>query len=194
MQWEKWQFSFKVEVDVEKYQLQSFRNELRTDKGFDAKAWAQAAEWCADHKTNLEEALHWADYGINAVFVGVKNFLTLTAKAKILTLLNRPAQADAFMKEAIPFANINEAHGYARQLLAATKTKEAAEVFRANYKKFPNTFTTNMGMARAFSSEGNFKEALKYAGTALMQAPDPGNKLNVEGVIEKLKAGKDVNQ
>ncbi len=194
LQWEKWQFAFKVETDVEKYQLQSFRNELRSDKGFDYNAWAQAAEWCADHKTNLDEALQWADYAVNGVFVGEKNFRTLTAKAKILNLLNRSAEADALMKEALPYGNMNQLHGYARQLLAAKKIKEAAEVFRINYKKYPATFTTNMGMVRAFSSEGNFKEALKYATAALAQAPDPGNKLNAEGMIEKLKAGKDVNQ
>jgi hypothetical protein len=51
-----------------------------------------------------------------------------------------------------------------------------------------------MGMARAFSSEGNYKEALKYATAALPQAPDPANKTNAESMIEKLKAGKDINQ
>lgn len=194
LQWEKWQFAFKVEVEVEKYQLQSFRNELRSDKGFDWKAWVQAAEWCADNKTNLEEALQWADYGINAVFIGEKNFRTLSTKARILNLLNRNAEADALMKDALPLGNMNEVHGYARQLLAAKNIKGAAEAFKANYKKYPNVFTTNMGMVRALSSEGNFKEALKFANSALLQAPDPNNKLTVEGMIEKLKAGKDVNE
>ena len=194
LQWEKWQFAFKVEVDVEKNQLESFRKELRSDKGFDSKAWVQAVDWCADHKTNLDEALQWADYSISGVFVGEKNFRTLSSKSRILTLLNRGAEADALMKEALPLGSMTEVHNYARQLLAAKKTKEAAEAFRANYKKFPNTFTTNMGMMRALSSEGNFKEALKYANAALPQAPDSGNKMNVENVIEKLKAGKDVNQ
>ena len=81
----------------------------------------------------------------------------------------------ALMTEALPLGNMNEIHGYARQLLAAGKTTEASTVFKFNYKKFPNTFTTNMGMARAFSSEGNYKEALKYATAALPQAPDPAN-------------------
>lgn len=194
LQWEKWQFAFKVETDIDKNQLQSFRNELRSDKGFDSKAWAQAADWCADHKTNLEEALQWSDYAISGVFVGEKTFRTMSVKSRILALLNRGAEADALMKEALPLGNMNEVHGYARQLLAAQKTKEAGEAFRANYKKYPNTFTTNMGMARAYSGEGNFKEALKYANLALAQAPDSGNKVNVESVIEKLKAGKDINK
>lgn len=194
LQWEKWSFPFKVETDIVKNQLQSFRNELRSDKGFDWKAWAQAAEWSADHKTNLEEGLEWADYAINGKFIGEKNFRTLTAKSRILKLMNKEAEADALMNDALPLGNMNEIHGYARQLLSAGKIKEASAVFKSNFKKFPNTFTTNMGMARALSSEGNYKEALKYATTALGQAPDPANKTNTESMIEKLKAGKDINQ
>ncbi len=98
------------------------------------------------------------------------------------------------MKEALPLAKINEMHAYARQLLTEKRNKEAFEVFKMNYDKNPNTFTTNMGMARGLSAINSYKEALKYAQAALPQAPDPGNKTNVETMIEKLKAGKDINE
>ena len=194
LQWEKWSFPFKVETDLTKIQLQSFRNELTSDKGFDWKAWAQAAEWCTEHKTNLDEGLKWADYSISGAFIGEKNFRTLGVKSQLLKLQGKEAESAALMNEALPFGNVNEVHGYARQLLSAGKTKEASEVFKSNYKKFPNTFTTNMGMARALSSEGKYKDALKYANAGLAQAPDPANKTNAESIIEKLKAGKDINQ
>ena len=48
-------------------------------------------------------------------------------------------------------------------------------------------------MARAFSSEGDYKQALKYANAALVQAPDAGNKTSVQSMIEKLKKGVDIN-
>ena len=192
LEWEKWQFPFTVETDVDKYQLESFRKELTSDRGFDYKAWAQAADWAADHN-KLEEGLQWADYAVNGKFIGEKNFRTLSTKAKILSKMGKTDEADAMMKEALPFGTMNEIYAYARQLLAAKKFKEAADAFKTNYKKFPNVFTTNMGMVRAMSSEGNFKEALKYAQAALPQAPDQVNKTNVESMIEKLKAGKDVN-
>jgi tetratricopeptide (TPR) repeat protein len=194
LQWEKWSFPFKIETDLTKNQLESFRNELTSDKGFDWKAWAQAAEWCAANKTNLDEGLTWADYGISGAFIGEKNFRTLSAKSQILKLQGKETEAMALMNEAMPLGNINEIHGYARQLLTAGKIKEAADAFKSNYKKFPNVFTTNMGMARALSSEGKFKEALKYANSGLAQAPDAANKANAESFIEKLKAGKDINQ
>ncbi|MEO6731515.1 MAG: DUF2911 domain-containing protein [Ferruginibacter sp.] len=193
LQWEKWKFPFKVETDIKKEQLASFRKELQTDKGFSWQAFVQAANWCADNNINLEEALQWTDNAIAGQFIGQKNFRTLAAKARILDIMGKATEADAIMKEAAPLGTMTEVHGYARQLLTAKKTKEAIATFKANYKKYPNVFTTNMGMVRALSSEGNYKEALKYANTALTQAPDNANKSNVQGMIEKLQSGKDVN-
>ncbi|MES2776480.1 MAG: DUF2911 domain-containing protein [Bacteroidota bacterium] len=187
--WEKWMFPFTIEVDVEKTQLASFRNELKNNKGFQWQAWAEAAEYCADHNINLEEALKWADYGINGVFIGEKNFRTLSAKARVLRQLKRLPEADALMTEALPLGKINEVHGYARQVLAAGRTELAIQAFKENYKKFPNTFTTNMGMARAMSAAGDAKESLKYAKIAFTQAPDAANKSAIQGIIEKLEKG-----
>ncbi len=193
LQWEKWSFPFKVETDIKKNQLASFRKELQNDKGFSWQAFVQAANWCADNNTNLEEALRWTDNAISGQFIGEKNFRTLSTKARVLDLMGRGTEAAAIMQEAAPLGSMQEVHGYARRLLAGKKIPEAAEVFKTNYKKYPNVFTTNMGMVRALSSEGKYKEALKFANAALTQAPDNANKLNVEGMIEKLKAGKDVN-
>ncbi|MEO6549370.1 MAG: DUF2911 domain-containing protein [Ferruginibacter sp.] len=193
LQWERWMFPIKVETDLVKEQLASFRKELQTEKGFTWQAYVQAVNWCAKNNTNLEEALRWADNAISGVFVGEKNFKTLAAKATILNLMGKETDAEMIMKEAAPLGSMNELHGYARQLLAGKKTAAAAEVFRTNYKNHPNTFVTNTGMARALSSEGKFKDALKYATAALPQAPDDANKANAESIIEKLKVGKDVN-
>ena len=50
-----------------------------------------------------------------------------------------------------------------------------------------------MGMTRAYSATGDFKNALKYAALALTLAPDQQNKTYVQGLIDKLKAGQDIN-
>jgi hypothetical protein len=191
--WEKWMFPFTVETDLTKDQLAIFRNELTGDKGFDWKSWAQAAEWCAEHNTNLQEGLQWADYAISGQYTGEKNFRTLSDKARILNMMGKTVEADALAKEANTYGNMNDIHGYALQLMRAKKNKEAAALFKANYKKYPNQFTTNIGMVMALSSEQNYKEALKYANASFAQAPDAANKRVVEGIIVQLKAGKDVN-
>ncbi len=193
LQWENWSFPFTVATDVNAAQANYFRSELKSAKGFEWKSWAQAASWAAENNTNLAEGLQWADYAIAGPFVGEKNFSTLSTKANVLRKMGKAEEASTLMQEAIPLGDVTEVHNYARNLLAAGKTTQAAEVYKSNYKKFPNQFTTNMGMVRALSSEGKYKEALKYADKAMAQAPDQANKKSIAAMVEKLKKGENVN-
>jgi Protein of unknown function (DUF2911) len=192
--WEKMKIPFTVQVDYLKTQLESFRRELRSEKGFKWEAWVEAVNFCVQRNTNLDEALQWSDYAINGVFVGQKNFSTLSAKASVLKKLDRNAEADALMKEAMPLATMQELHGYARQLLRDKKPVEALEAYKMNAQKNPNVFTTNMGLMRGYSANGDYKNALKYAKAAQLQATDKGNKDALEKFIPMLEAGKDINQ
>jgi tetratricopeptide (TPR) repeat protein len=97
------------------------------------------------------------------------------------------------MKKALPFGNMNEIHQYGRQLIQQKMYKEALDVFKMNYDKNPNQFTTLVGLARGYSANGDYKTALKYANQALPIAPPGANQTNVQTMIEKLKEGKDVN-
>lgn len=193
LSWEKLKVPFKVEVDNIKTQIESFRRELRSDKGFTSDAWAQAAKFCVDNNTNLDEALQWSDYSINGAFVGQKTFATLSTKAAILEKMGKQVDADAAMKDALALGNENEIHQYARGLLAAGKKQEAFNAFKINYDKHPNTFTTLMGLTRGYSAIGDYKNALKYAKQAVTIAP-AAQKSNVEAMIKKLGEGKDANQ
>ncbi len=191
--WEKLAIPFSIEVDLVETQLASFRSELRTDKGFYWLGWQIAAQWCVDHNTNLEEALQWADTATNPAVLGDLNFVSLTTKAQVLAKLGRTSEATAVMKEAVPLGNMNQIHQYARQLLTMKKTKEALEVFKTNYEKNPNQFTTLFGLARGYSGIGDYKTALEYAQKALPLSPNPLNKASVEKSISLLKEGKDIN-
>ena len=193
MQWEKLVIPFKIEVDYVNAQLESFRKELRTDKGFIWESWNQAANWCLQQNVNLEQALVWADTATSATFGGDKAFQAWSTKAQLLEKLNRPAEAADIMKKAMAFASMNEIHQYGRQLLQQKKNKEALEIFKTNFQKNPNQFTTLMGLTRGYSANADYKNALKYANLALPLAPDNNNKNNLTSMIEKLKAGKDVN-
>jgi tetratricopeptide (TPR) repeat protein len=195
LSWEKLVIPFKVEVDLNKLQLESFRRELRGERSFSPgwQSYHQAARYTLDKNVSLEEGLAWANQSISDPSVGEANFLTLSTKADILTKLGRTAEADSAMKQALPLGNMQQIHQYGRSLLTQKRTKEALEVFKLNLQKHPNQFTTLMGATRGYSGVGDYKNALKYANMALPLAPNEPNKKMVETSIEKLKEGKDIN-
>ena len=44
---------FKVAVDLNATQIASFRQELRTSKGFMWESWQRAAQWCVDNNVHI---------------------------------------------------------------------------------------------------------------------------------------------
>jgi tetratricopeptide (TPR) repeat protein len=190
--WEKRMIPFTVSVDLVRQQMASFRRELLSKPGFTWQSLVQAATYCLDTSHDLNQGLVWADQAMNARYVGQKNFLTLSTKAAILTASNKPDEAAALLKEAMPLGTMNELHQYGRLLLGQKRNQEAYAVFKTNYDKYPNQFTTNLGMSRALVALGKPKEALPYLQAALPQAPDALNKGNVEAMIKAISEGKSV--
>jgi tetratricopeptide (TPR) repeat protein len=97
------------------------------------------------------------------------------------------------MKEALPLGTTLEVHTYARQLITEKKPKEALDIFKMNYDRHPDEFTTNMGLARGYSATGDYKKALDYMKKAQVQAPDILNKDNINRLLPVLEGGKDIN-
>lgn len=184
--WEKLAIPFAVSTHLQQLQMASFERELRGEKGFDPHSLQQVAEYMYDNNIRLEEALVY----ISRAARSLPTFTVLSTKSGILEKLNRSAQADSIMNVAITKGTAPEVHAYARSLLQDNKVQQAFEAFQANYNHFPNTFTTNVGMARGYSAIGKPKEALKYANKALPQAPDAVNRKSVEQIISALKDGK----
>lgn len=193
LQWEKLAIPFKVEANYIEDQLASFQSELRTERGFMWESWNQAANWCLQKKVNLEQALQWADSASGNSFGGDKEFQTYSTKSQLLAKLGRGEEADALMKKALTFAGMNDIHQYARVLLQQKRNKEALEIFKTNFQKYPNESTTLIGMARGYSANGDYKKALKYAQQALPLVTEINSKNNLLNQVEKLKQGKDIN-
>jgi hypothetical protein len=193
LQWEKLVIPFKVSVDVVNTQLASFRRELRSEKGFTWESWAQAAQYCAQNKTNLDEALLWANNATGPDFGGSHSFQAWSIKAGILDSLGRNAEAEAAMKEALPYGDMNELYFYARTLTRSKQGQKAFAIFKMDYDKNPDQFLTNAGMARGYSAIGDYKKALTYAQKAQAQAPDQPNKDITAKMVKNLQDGKDVN-
>jgi tetratricopeptide (TPR) repeat protein len=194
LQWEKLMISFKIDVDVIKTQIASFRKELRGDKALPEtwQAWNQAATYCATNKTNLEEGLMWADSATSITFGGTESFYAWQTKAAILNDLGHSEEAAAIMKKALPFATQIQAYTYGAGLIDEKKVKEAMAVFKMNYDKHPNSLFTNIGMASGYSAMGDYKTALEYARKALALAKG-GNRSLIQANIRDLENGKDMN-
>ena len=181
LQWEKLAISFRIDVDVIKTQIASFRKELRGDRALPGlwQAWNQAAAFCAANKTNLQQGLMWADSATTFIFGGSTSFTPWHTKAAILDSMGRKAEADEAMKKGLPYADQFEAYLYGIDLVTAKRTKDAAAIFKMNYDRFPNTLFTNLGMASGYSAMGDYKKALEFAKKALPQAKG-GNLLEVQ--------------
>lgn len=176
LRWENKQVAFKIEVpQINEIYLSGLRNELRSSPGFDPQNWIYAAQFCLNNKTNLEEALTWAENGISAPFIGRENFNALQTKASILEALGRNAEAKGVMSKAInhPTATVQDIHFYGRSLITQGKNQEALEVFKLNRKKHPDdTFTTYVGLARGYAAVGDKKNAVKNWEIAIKNIPE----------------------
>ena len=191
MSWEKRMIPFTVSVERKALQIAAFKTDFRTTRPY--YDFIQAANWCVQNNYELEQGLAWIDRGTNFRIMGEKNFRTLSTKAAVLMKMNRMEEAKKVMQEALPMGTMLEVHFYGRELISLKENDEAFKVFKQNFDKYPNEYTTNVGMGRAYSAKGDYKKALQYVKAALPKAPDERNKLSVEGMIGKLQEGKDVN-
>lgn len=194
LSWEKLSIPFKVEVDYLKQQFEAFVAESQNPRSFTPQALNIAASWTLQNNYQLEKGLEWATMATNPKFPGdPTSFPALSTKALILDKLGKSDEAATVIRSALPFGNAGQLQQLGRQLLAVKKPKDALEVFQFNYDKNPNQFITLTGMARGLSANGEYVKALEFANKALPLAPNDAGKQAVQTMIEKLKAGKDIN-
>jgi tetratricopeptide (TPR) repeat protein len=194
LSWEKLAIPFKVEVDYLKQQFDAFVAESQNPRGFTSQGLNIAASWSLQNDYQLEKGLEWATRATSPQFPGdPTSFPALATKALILDKLGKSDEAASVIKTALPSGSVVELQQFGRQLLAAKKPQAALEVFQFNYNKNPNQFTTLTGMARGLSANGEYTKALDFANKALQLAPNGSAKQAVQAMIEKLKAGRDIN-
>jgi tetratricopeptide (TPR) repeat protein len=192
--WEKLSIPFKVEVDLLKQQFDAFVAESQNPRSFTSQSLNIAAGWTLQNNYQLEKGLEWATAATSPNFPGnPTSFPALSTKAAILDKLGRADEAAAVIKSALPLGTPVELQQLGRQLLAAKKSPAALEVFQFNYNKNPDQFITLTGMARGLSATGDYAKAMEFANQALPLAPNEAGKQAVQAMIEKLKAGKDIN-
>ena len=193
--WENLQVPWSVSVpNVTDLYVDILRRELRGPKGFNWEGWQEAAKFCVERKTNLKEALTWAENGVSLRFIGQENFFTLQTLADLQRANGLTADSEITMQKAIdlPGTRPVDIHQYGRSLLLQGEKEKALKVFETNARKNPGVWPVHVGLARGYASVGRTKEALKHAKLALAQAPDDLNRKGLQTMVENLEAGKPV--
>src|SRR5947209_9081804 len=175
MRWEKVAVPFKVHVNVNEIVTASLHRQMHGLNQYYWEGWDDAAQYFLVNKINLDEALKDEDQSIQAE----ERYDNLLNKSKILEAMGRTQDAEMFRSKALDKGSALQLYFYGRQLQADKKQDQALAVFRSNAKKFPDAWTSHMGMARVYSAQGDFDDAVKEVKLSLACAPD-SNKSNLE--------------
>jgi tetratricopeptide (TPR) repeat protein len=189
MRWDKVAVPFKVSVKVNDLVTASIHRQLYGLNQYYWEGWDDAAGYFLANKINLDEALKYEDQSIQSD----ERYDNLLNKSKILDAMGRKEDAKVFHEKALDKANALQLYFYARQLQGEKKQDEALAIFRSTAKKFPDYWTSHMGLARVYSAQGDFDNAVKEVKLSLADAPD-SNKPNLEGYVKKLQAKQDINR
>jgi len=197
LHWEKKRIPLKIEVpNVNELYVAKIRQQLESWPGFRYEDWQTAAQFCADHKINLQEALIWADKAISSPFrgatVGHEDFSTLETKAAVLDAMGRESDAEKVMERAftLPGTGAFEIYGYGVRQLRSGKKDKAMKIFALNQQKHPDDkFWTSLGFARGYTAVGDKTNAIANWEIVLRNIPAnlKGQTANYEGALKKLK-------
>src|SRR6202140_1661833 len=189
MRWDKVAVPFKVQVKVNDLVTASIHRQLHGFNQYYWEGWDDAAGYFLANKINLDEALKDEDQSIQAE----ERYDNLIKKSKILEARGGKQDAEGFRRQALNQANALQLYIYGRQLQGDKKQDEALAIYRSNAKKFPDYWTTHLGMARVYSAQGDFDNAVKELKMSLTGAPD-ANKNALEGYVKRLQAKEDINR
>ena len=192
LKWEELQVPLTITVDDAPARwVAKLRDELRGYTGFYWENWQRAADYCLQNKINVPEALTWAERGAGPNFGGDNEIVALATLARAQDANGKAAEAAKTWDKAInlPGATAVQIHQVGRALLAEGKAQQALTIFQTNAKRFPDKWPVHVGLMRAYAATGDAKKALEEARLALKQAPDEGNRKNLEALILKLEKG-----
>lgn len=197
LQWEKKRIPLKIEVpNVNALYVAKMRQDLESWAGFNYQNWQTAAQFCADHKINLEEALQWADKAIDGPFRGAtishEDFATLSTKAAVLDAMGRDADAEAVIQKALhlPGTDAYSVYAYGMGLLRKDKKENAMKIFSFNHQQHPqDKFWTSLGLARGYTALGDKKNAIANWEIVVQNVPASlsNRTASYEAAMKKLK-------
>lgn len=189
LRWEKVAVPFHIGVNTHEIVADSLHKQLRGLPQYTFEGWNDSATYFLTEKTNLDEALKYADRSIGVE----ERFDNLITKASILDALNRKDEANTVRAKAMPLGSPTDLHGYGRQLQQQGNQAAAFEVFHANIKKNPTHWAAHNENARLAIAQGNYDLAAKEMKLSVSAAPDQF-KPQLEALLKKVEAKQDINK
>ena len=189
MRWDKVAVPFKVAVKVNDIVTASIHKQIHGLSQYYWEGWDDAAGYFLANKIDLEEALKDEDQSIQIE----ERYDNLMSKSRILEAMGNNAEAKTFHDKALDQANALQLYVYGRQLQTDKKQDEAFALYRSTAKRFPNDWTSHLGLARVYSGQGDFDNAVKEMNAALPSAPE-ANRTALESYVKRLQAKEDINR
>lgn len=189
LRWDRVAVPFKIAVNQKEIVPAKVKLQLRGASQYTWEGWAEAADLLLAMKTDLPEALEYADKSIQ----NEKRFENLMTKANVLEAMGRNGEAPPLRKEALAMANAMQINSYGRQLQRAGKQEEAFAVFRDNAKRNPNHFIIPYEEARMACAKGDYDTAVNKMKLALASSTKDVQPF-LQGLLKRLEAKEDINK
>ena len=189
LRWEKLAVPFRIGADTKEIAIAAIQQQLRNTGGFTWDGFNDAAKYALENNVHLDQAVKWNEQSIQAE----ERFENLGTKADLLEAMGKTDDAKVARQKAMDKGTAFQVHVYGRGLMLNGRKAEAAVIFRANAKKFPDVWITHGGLARTYCAEGNFDEAVKEAGLAVAGAPE-AQRPPLEALKARLAKKEDINR
>jgi hypothetical protein len=189
LRWDRVAVPFKVTVNQKELVPAKLKAQLRGGSRYIWESWAEAADQLLAYKTDLPDALEYANRSIQVE----KRFDNLVIKAIVLNAMGRKEEADPLRAEALAMGNAMQINSYGRQLQIGGQQDEAFAVFRENAKRHPDHFIIPYEEARMACAKGDYDTAVSK-----MKIARAGSTKDVQpflqGLLKRLEAKEDINK
>ncbi|HZR10069.1 MAG TPA: DUF2911 domain-containing protein [Myxococcales bacterium] len=196
LKWEDLQIPLTITVEnAPALVAANMKSQLRGFTGFDWHNYQGAADYALQKKTNVADALDWAQRATNPAVGGKESLSTLMTLSSAQAANGKTEEAAKTQEKALadPAATPVEIHLVGRQLLVEGKKQEAMKIFQFNAQRFPDKWPVHVGLMRGYAALGETKKALDEARLAQKQAPDEANRKNLDNVVRLLEEGKKID-
>lgn len=183
LSWEMLEASFTIWVDTDEIVVQGLRDGLRGLPGFSWRGWQQAAAWCLQNDTNLDEAMEWIDRSLGMD----RNFANLRVKSGLLARQGNEQEAEEMLAAAIDFATESELNVYGYQLVGQGEIDKAIAVFEKNVEDHPDSWNAYDSLAEAYMNKGDVAKAIEYYEKALSMVEDEQQRGRIRAQLSQLK-------